>query len=190
MNLDITMKHMNPIVTSAAFLLLFSSPLFAAPPAAPEKKPATTEKALPQEFPLVIKGKEITISPQAKRAELESALTKLLGAKTELEEPSMLQYDVQLDPSEGPVTVVLFWSKTGALQQVSLDAYMESQNPPAKELKRWLSTNAGPGKTTKNKEEKTTTTIWTHRSWRFVFTEGGDGEDSEYSFEITPIKAK
>ena len=176
------------LLVSSAVLLLCSCPASAAPAAAPEKKPASAGKTLPQEFPLIFKGKQMVISRQAKRAELEPALTKLLGAKTDMREKSVLQYDVQLNPNEGSMAAVFSWSKNGELTHLSLDAFTESQNPPAKELKRWLIKNAGPGKTTKDKQAETTTLTWNHRGWRFVFTEGGDGEDSNYSFDITPLK--
>ena len=180
---------MNALAVSTSVLLLFSGPAFAAPPAAAaDNKPAPAAKAEVQEFPLMFKGRQIVISRLAKRAELEPALTKLLGAKTGMEDKSVLQYDVRLDPKEGPMTAVFSWSKKGELTQVALDAFAASQNPPAKELKRWLLKNAGSGKTTKNKQAETTTITWNHRGWHFVFTEGGDGEDSTYSFEITPLK--
>jgi hypothetical protein len=141
-------------------------------------------------FPLVFKGKEVIINRQTKRPELEPALTKILGAKTALEDKDTLQYDEQLVPGHAPTCVVFSWNKKGVLERVLLDAYMEAQNPPAKELKNWLIENAGPGEATKNKKGETTAITWSHQGWRFVFTEGGDGEDSTYGFNITPLKAK
>lgn len=155
-----------------------------------EQKPTAVANPEAQEFPLVFKGKEVMISHQVKRVEIEPKLRKLLGEKTAMENQRVLQYDVRLDPAQAPCAVVFSWDKNGNLDQVTLDAYAEVQNPPAKELKRWLTKNAGPGKTTKNKRAATTTITWDYKSWHFVFTHGGDGEDSTYGFRITPLKTK
>jgi hypothetical protein len=181
------MKPLRPI--AVVVLTLCFDPAFADPARSPAKTPAAAEKAVSMEFPLVFKGKEIVISRQSKRPELEPKLTKILGKKTAMDDPDTLQYDVQFDPAQAPFAVVLSWDKKGGLAQITLDASEEVQNPPAKELKRWLTKNAGAGKTTKNKQAATTSTTWLHRGWRFVFTQGGDGEDSTYGFRITPQKA-
>jgi hypothetical protein len=184
------MNPMNTLVVGTVTLLLISCPAFAAPPATAEKKPAAAATTQPQEFPLLLKNKEIVIRRTADLTSIESGLTAILGNKTDIDDKNTLQYDVQFDPGQAPYTVVFSWDKKGSLAHISLDAFDEKQNPPARELKRWLTRNAGPGKTTKNKKAETTSTTWTHRSWRFVLTEGGDGEDSTYSFEITPLKTK
>jgi len=80
---------------------------------------------------------------------------------------------------------VLDWDKHDRLERVTLDALSESQNPVAKTLKGWLTNNAGAGKTIKNKKTGYTTTTWDSNGWNFVFTQGGDGEDSTYAFHIT-----
>ena len=176
---------MNVLATCLAVLITVSSLLIGAPNDTPGKAAPAAGKEQPQGFPLVFKGKEVMITRQAKHAELEAALTKILGAKTDMEDKSRLQYDAQLDPNQAPLGVVLDWDKQDRLERVTLDAFSEIQNPVAKTLKNWLTKNVGAGKTIKNKKTGYTTTTWDSNGWKFVFTQGGDGEDSTYAFHIT-----
>jgi len=173
------------LVVCLGVLITVSSPLFGAPDDKPGKSVPATGKEQPQGFPLVFKGREVMITRQTKHADLEAALTKILGRKTDMADKSRLQYDAQLDPNQAPLGVVFDWDKQGRLERVTLDALAEIQNPPAKELKRWLTKDAGPGKTIKNKKTGCTTMTWDSNGWSFVFTQGGDGEDSTYAFHIT-----
>ena len=176
---------MNVSAACLAVLITVSSPLIGAPNDKPGKAALAAGKEQPQGFPLEFKGKEVMITCQAKHADLEAALTKILGEKTGMEDKSRLQYDAQLDPNQAPLGVVLDWDKQDRLVRVTLDAFSESQNPVAKTLKGWLTKNAGTGKTIKNKKTGYTTTTWDSNGWNFVFTRGGDGEDSTYAFHIT-----
>src|ERR1035437_10081085 len=161
MNLIILMKPVNAIPVCLGVLLLFSCPVIAGPPAAVEKKPVPAGNVETQDFPLIFKGAEVMITRQTKRPEMEPKLRKILGKNTELPDRSTLQYDVQMNPEQGPLCVQFSWDKKGDLDQVTLDALSEIQNPPAKALKSWLLKGAGAGKTAKSKPDHVTTT-WCH----------------------------
>ena len=81
------------IALASVLCLGAGCPAFAAPPPTAAKKPVADTKSQHQEFPLQFKGKEIVISRQTKRAELEPMLTKILGEKTALADKDTLQYD-------------------------------------------------------------------------------------------------
>ncbi len=179
-------------------MLLAVSPAFAAEPVATASvavKPAETASATVgtvemANFPLVIKGTEVLINRASKQEELEAKLTGLLGEKVEMEEKNRLQYGFQVNEETAPMTIFIDWDKDGKIELISLDAMMEEQNPIAKELSAWLNKNAGAGKPVSSDDSESTTTAWEYNGWTFTFNNGGDGEDSSYSFEITPLAAK
>lgn len=141
-------------------------------------------------FPLMIKGTEVLINRDSKQEELGAKLTELLGDKVEMEEKNRLQYGFQVNEETAPMTIFMDWDKDGKIELICLDAMMEEQNPIAKELSAWLNKNAGAGKPVATDESDSGTTVWEYQGWSFTFNNGGDGEDSSYSFEITPLKDK
>lgn len=179
-------------------MLLSASQAFAAAPVATAPvalgsavvASATTDGMEVGNFPLMIKGSEVLINRASKQEELGAKLTELLGDRVEMEEKNRLQYGFQVNEETAPMTIFIDWDKDGKIELICLDAMMEEQNPIAKELSAWLNKNAGAGKPVATDESDSATTVWEYQGWSFTFNNGGDGEDSSYSFEITPLKDK
>ena len=167
----------SPVVAPAAVVA-------AAPASAAVVAPAT------HGFPLNIKGTEVLFDLKADRTDLSAKLKKILGENTPMDEVNRLQWDFSIDPAQAPMTLIVDWDEKGSIVEIALDAFMEEQNPPAKELKAWLIKNAGPGKADKSLPELRENISWDYNGWNFLFQDGGDGEDSAYAFRITPLKTK
>jgi len=136
-------------------------------------------------FPLQLKGTEVLIDTDAKREDLESRLTKLLGEPTQMEEKTRLQYDFQIDLETAPITLVFDWDTQGKLAEIILDG----ESPVTLDLKAWLEKNVGNGKADKNDEEVIKSMVWEARGWQFTHRAGGENEDTVYSFNIVPLKS-
>jgi hypothetical protein len=143
-----------------------------------------------QGFPLTIKGTEVLFDLTSDRADLSAKLKKILGENTPMDEKNRLQWDFSIDSAQAPMTLIVDWDEKGSIVEIALDAFMEEQNPPAKELKAWLIKNAGPGKADKSLPELRENISWEYNGWNFLFQDGGDGEDSAYAFRITPLPTK
>lgn len=141
-----------------------------------------------QGFPLNLKGTMVQFDLNAKHEDLAAQLTKILGEKTAMEDQARLQFDFEAVAEQAPMALVVDWDEKGAISQILIDAFSEEQNPVAKELKAWLTLNAGPG--VASTEDAYNKNTWEYNSWTFVFSEGGDGEDSAYGFNISPLTAK
>ncbi|MBU1109617.1 MAG: hypothetical protein KKB51_23245 [Candidatus Riflebacteria bacterium] len=139
-------------------------------------------------FPLVLKEKEIIFNQTVSQKEMETRLTELLGEKTEMDATNRLQYDFETKENMPPTTIVIDYGESGKIEQIILDAMSEEENLPAQELLKWLNEKAGAGK--QGTGEKADTTEWQLNTWNFAFTNGDDGEDSVYSFHITPLTEK
>jgi hypothetical protein len=167
----------NPPAASGPAAVASSAPALDAAVAAP--------KADSPGFPLMLKGQEVLFTPSDKREELAARLTKIIGESTPMEEKSRLQYDFQLDPESYPVGLMIDWDAQGAIAEMIVDG----ENPVVKDLRAWLDKNAGSGKPGV-KEDGYQNTVWEHNGWQFTFREGGENEDTAYSFTIVPLKSK
>ncbi len=139
----------------------------------------------PAEFPLILKGTEVLVSRDAIRDDLTKKLTSILGEATEMEETSRLQFDFQVATESAPVALIIDWNEAGKIAEICLDG----EEAPTKELQAWLEKNAGAGKEGE-KEEGYKNTVWEHQGWKFTLRNGGDGEDTAYSFTVVPLTAK
>lgn len=160
--------------------------------ATPADKTATASTATPADkaatastevkgFPLVIKGTELFITRDTKREPLLTQLQGIIKAEPSVKSAERDQFDFQAS-DEAPLTLAIDWDEKGAISLISLDAFSETQNPVAKGLKEWLTKTVGAGKLDKKDNSQT----WVYQGWELLFNEGGDGEDSHYSFTISP----
>jgi len=138
------------------------------------------QAAEPDSFPVILRGKTLTISSESDRATLAGQLSGALAG----EEPSVLtaeriQYDFIAVQGEGPVTLLVDFDNKGRWSEIVIESTLKQQNPVAQELVGWLAANAGQGR----KSGKATS--WKHVGLAFRFREVKNaGEDSAYGITI------
>ncbi len=136
-----------------------------------------------QPIPLEIKGKIIYIRKNMSISEVKAALSALISDEASVDSIERLQYDIQLVPDEGPVTIAFDFNKRGMLSGVVIDSQLKEQNPPVTALLIWLNKNAG-----KPVVRKKGSIIWNFEGWRIEHIDRGSGEDSVYRIDFTALK--
>ncbi len=131
-------------------------------------------------FPLLIKGKSLTISSSSDRASIAALLKGVMGEEPSVSIPERIQYDFIAVEGQGPVCLLFDFDKKGKWVSIAIDANMKEQNIVGQQLVSWLTSKAGRGR----KAGKTT--IWKHAGLVYRLEEVKDaGDESIYSVRIT-----
>ena len=131
---------------------------------------------------LFIRGAKLTIEGSSNRAALRKAFQGFAPETTpSIDDEERLQYDLILVANQAPAAFLFDFAKSGKLERILIDAYMEEQAPPIGTLIEWLKGTAG--KPDKGADGSLT---WKLGGWSFSHFHGGTGEDSTYRMEIQP----